>query len=324
MRLRHTVLTPIACAAAILILAASAVAQADAPAPAMPRPLPFDVTPCELIAQPDKFNQAEVMAEGLLLYGANIFTLNSQDCGGEHGQIWLEFGGDVGDPTASTRPQPGTNVKIDGGEIYLDKDKKLDSLRAMLDQMRATGTDKMLRVELTGKFFAGKSTKLPDGSVRYHGYGRAGCCSLLVIEKVETVGTEIEDAVDFAPDAPLTAKKSAGCTTTSLPVPEREDEDKLQRLGFREEYQYLHDPQEVAHRAVPPALPTEGGAASGTWQKLQDHAAQKIYKWSGADGTSYTVQVSRPYWLLPTTHTGDLVIWVPTAIGKTVCGSGQR
>jgi hypothetical protein len=181
------------CAAACLALAATAIAQTEPSTPARMRPLPFDTNPCELVANPDKYNQTEVMAEGLLLYGADIFTLNSQDCGGEHGQIWLEFGGDVGDPTATAKPLPGTNIKIDGGEIYLVRDKKLASLRAMLDKMRASGSDKMLRVELTGKFFAGKAARQPDGSVRYRGYGRAGCCSLLVIEQVEIVGTEIED-----------------------------------------------------------------------------------------------------------------------------------
>jgi len=36
---------------------------------------------------------------------------------------------------------------------------------------------------------------------------------------------------------------------------------------------------------------------------------------------TYTVTVSRPYWLLPSTYSGDRVIWAPKQILLTTCSA---
>lgn len=318
MQSRHFALSAIVLAFVILGLAAPLRLRAQE--------RPFDVTPCQLVAHPEKYNEGMVMVEGILTYSSQDFSLHSAECGDQHGQIWLEFGGDVGDPTSAAKRQPGTNVKVEGGEISLTRDKDFDRLQAMLRKIGASGEKKMLRVTLTGKFFSGKPAKLPDGNVRYHGYGYMGCCSLLVIERVESVGAELEDAVDFGPL--LVPTDNTGfpktCVTTSLPVPSREDEDKLQRLSLRDEYRYLHDPEEVAARTI---TETAGLSTPLPVDKLEvfaDFPSSKTYSWDSPEGAILNVRVSRPYWLLATTNSGDMVIWVPTEITRTACGLMQK
>jgi len=53
---------------------------------------------------------------------------------------------------------------------------------------------------------------------------------------------------------------------------------------------------------------------------LSEGTALKSFTWSSADGVrSYTITVTRPYWLLPSTYSGDSVIWVPKQITRTDC-----
>ena len=202
---------------------------------------PFDVTACQLVEHPDRYNEGMVSVDGLITVGAEEFMLHDANCSDEHGKIWLEFGGGVESPGASpsthlSKNRPRTFESL---ELPLNQDRDFEALQKLLQAAQKSGKTKMLHATLVGKYFAGKPTPTVDGVVR-SGYGRLGCCSLLIIEEVGTVGADIEEPVDFSPVAQVSPKTLAkGCTIAELTVPPREDEDQLERKSLEEEFRYF-------------------------------------------------------------------------------------
>ncbi len=188
-----------------------------------------------------------------------------------------------------------------------------------------TGHTSMLRATLIGKYFAGRPTKTASGETIRAGYGPKGCCSLLIIEEVGTVGTDVEEPVDFSASASGPLKQPKDCTVSELPVPSRDEEDRLLRESLKEEFAYLHDPKQVASRAI---AEREGIAVEQVEVRLKSEsitATTAAYRWLAPDGTkSYFIALDRPYWLLPTAVSGDAVIWVPKSIVKTECSRKPR
>jgi hypothetical protein len=177
----------------------------------------------------------------------------------------------------------------------------------------------MLRATLTGRFFTGQPVGTKSGEVKHPN-------PRLVISEVELVSDHLEDPVDFSPATHAVSKPAKGCAATEIDVPSRDDEDKLQRLSREpsENLGYLDDPKAVAARVIAdqekiPAADVESKLVSGN-----EAIALKNFTWASSDGLrTYGVAVSRPYWLLPSTYSGDSVIWVPKRITKTTCTARQ-
>jgi hypothetical protein len=183
----------------------------------------------------------------------------------------------------------------------------------------------MLRATVIGKYFPGKP-KTVGGEAMRSGYGHMGCCSLLVIEEVAKVGSELEEPVDFSPVPALTSPSlMKGCTVSQIQVPPQEDEDQLERGSLEEEYQYLHDPKKVAARAI---AVQESLDAETIEKRLQTEVATQSlssYTWASPNGlTSYRITVNKPHWLLQTAAKGDVVIWAPKQMTKTQCTRESR
>jgi hypothetical protein len=147
-----------------------------------------------------------------------------------------------------------------------------------------------------------------------------GCCSLLIIEEVGTVGTDIEDPVDFSASPNSSLKLPKDCTLSELPVPSREDEDRLLRKSLEEEFACLHSAKQVAAHAI---AEREGITVDQAETRLKADSATlttAAYKWLAPDELkSYFIVVDKPYWLLRTAVSGDAVIWVPKSITRTEC-----
>jgi hypothetical protein len=285
---------------------------------------PFDTTACALTQHPDRYNEGLVSVEGLITVGPEEFMLHDANCGDEHGKIWLEFGGGVespgGSPAAhSTKNRPKTFESL---QLPLNQDRDFNALQKLLQDAQKSGKTKMLHATLIGKYFAGKPTPTVTGVIRA-GYGRLGCCSLLIIEEVGTVEPDIEEPVDFSPVSKVGPKTLAkGCTIVELTVPPREDEDQLERKSLKDEYQYLHDPKKVAARAISVQDPTSAEDIEKQLQTDSPTSSLASYTWASTSAdatTSYHIVVNRPYWLLGTAISGDAVIWVPKSITKTEC-----
>jgi len=253
-----------------------------------------------------------VNVPGLVLYGPGQFTAHGYECADENGTLKLVFGGDPSDPKDRFRlPQS----RLEDSTVPLKRDADYDTLQKLMKSADASGQVRMLRATLTGRFFTGQPVGTKSGEVKHPN-------PRLVISEVELVSNRLEDPVDFSPASQAATRPPKGCTAAAIEVPSREAEDKLQRLSREpsENLSYLGDPKAVAARAI---AEQEKIAPADVERELtpgDDAVALKSFSWSSHDGaSSYVVTVNRPYWLLPSTYSGDSVIWVPKHITKTTC-----
>jgi hypothetical protein len=147
-----------------------------------------------------------------------------------------------------------------------------------------------------------------------------------VISEVELVSNHLEDPVDFSPASLPPSKLPKGCIATEIGVPSRDDEDKLQRLSREpsENLGYLSDPKTVAARVIADQEKIPPADVESKLVSSNEAVAVKNFSWASSDGQrTYAVTVNRPYWLLPSTYSGDSVIWVPKRITKTTCTGRQ-
>ena len=208
-------------------------------------------------------------------------------------------------------------ARLEAGTVPLKKDADYETTQRLMRSIDASGRIQMLRATLIGRFFAGQAVGTKSGEIKHPN-------AHLVISEVEIVSNKPEDAVDFSTDTHLATVSSKGCSATSMAVPSRVEADKLQRLSREpsENLDYLLDPQQVAARSVAGQENVSAEAVSKNLRATKDAVALREYTWTSTDGLrSYTVTVNRPYWLLPSTYSGDAVIWVPKRIVLTSCSA---
>jgi hypothetical protein len=298
-------------AAALVVVCLSA-ALISEPKDALAQERPWSVSPCELLKKPGMYTETLVSVPGMVLVGPQEFTSHGYDCADEYGALRLEFGGNPTDPKDRFRLPMAT---LEAGTVPLKKDADYETMHRLMTSATASGQTKMLRATLRGRFFAGPAFGSKSGEIKYPN-------ARFVISEVELVSNRLEDPVDFTRIAPVSAKPAKGCSVAEIAVPSRDDEDKLQRLSREpsENLEYLRDPRQVAARAI---AEHERIAADDIASELHDSGeavAVTTYTWASPDGlNTYTVTVNRPYWLLPSTYSGDTVIWVPKRIVKTMC-----
>jgi hypothetical protein len=257
-----------------------------------------------------------VNVPGLVLYGPSQFTVHGYDCPDENGTLRLVFGGDPSDPKDRFRL---SQSRLEDSTVPLKKDADYETLQKLISSADASGQVRMLRATLTGRFFTGQPVGTKSGEIKHPN-------PRLVISEVELVSNHLEDPVDFTPPSLSASKPSKGCTTANIEVSSRDEEDKLQRLSREpsENLGYLSDPKAVAARAIAdqekvPPTDVESKLVSGN-----DEVALKNFSWTSSDGLrTYIITVNRPYWLLPSTYSGDSVIWVPKHVTKTTCALRQ-
>jgi hypothetical protein len=278
---------------------------------------PWAVSPCELLKNPNMYADTMVSVPGLILYSPREFTTHGYDCADDHGPLPLIFGGDPTDPKDQFRlPQS----RLEAGTVPLKKDTDYEGMLHLMKQVDASGEVKMLRATLRGRFFTGQAVGSKSGAITYPN-------ARLVISEVELVSNRLEDPVDFTPVSQAPAKPPKGCTTADMAVPSREEEDKFQRLSREpsENLEYLAKAEEVAARAIASQANLPADEILGKLKLVSKGIALKSFSWSSSNGVpSYTVTVNRPYWLLPSTYSGDSVIWVPKQIRRTDCAASAN
>lgn len=273
---------------------------------------PWSVSPCELLKKPGMYGDTMVSVPGLVLYGPGQFTTHGFDCADGHGALQLEFGGNPTDPKDQFR-LPAT--RLEAGTVPLKKDADYETMQRLMKTIDESGRVQMLRTTLIGRFFAGPAFGGKSGEITHPN-------ARLVISEVELVSNKPEDAVDFTPPPHTLPSAPKGCTITTLAAPSRDEADKLQRLSREpsEKLEYLGDAQQVAARSIAVQEKMSPDEVAGKLRITREAVAVREYTWTSADGLrSYTVTVNRPYWLLPSTYSGDAVIWVPKVLLRTDC-----
>jgi hypothetical protein len=273
---------------------------------------PWSVSPCELLKKPGMYGDTMVSVPGLVLYGRDQFTTHGFDCADDRGALQLEFGGNPTDPKDQFRlPQ----ARLEAGVVPLKKDADYETMQRLMKTIDASGQVQMLRTTLIGRFFAGPAVGSKSGEITHPN-------ARLVISEVELVSNKPEDAVDFTPMPRTLPPAPKGCVMTVLAAPSRDEADKLQRLSREasENLEYLSDAQQVAARTIAALEKMSPDDVAGKLHSTIQAVALREYTFSSGDGLrSYSVTVNRPYWLLPSTYSGDAVIWVPQQILLTTC-----
>jgi hypothetical protein len=175
-------------AAAALVLAMVSVSHAQSY---------IEVTPCDLVEHPEKYDGRDVRVRGRASIGFENFSLDTESCHDRLRRVWLIFGGDEPTPTMSTvndqERGTGSVLTVKGTRVPLKRDASLDLFTRRLvarrpepsgseaDRLRCFDLECHLydvTATLNGVFFAAGGTL---------GYGHLWCCHLLAIEQVMDV-----------------------------------------------------------------------------------------------------------------------------------------
>lgn len=268
---------------------------------------PVEVSPCDLMKQPQLYDSKLVQVRDSVSIGFENFTLDSPNCGEYLRPIWLEYGHLNPTPPKLAfnyrDTRPGFLKEINGKRIVLIQDESLDLFkRRLLAVPIGRGGDILCRgvdchlykvnATFTGYFFAfGK-----DGG----GWGHLGCCNLLVIQQVARVDarrTDVRIGGMFPSDSVIGCKDGA----SDFPV-EKADAKTIAKLTSQN-----HEPwrlageqeasraalDEAAHRWGVPLAPEMKFA--GCDKAMTFNGDQSTWcHWSDAQSTqSFTIQITR-------------------------------
>jgi hypothetical protein len=176
-------------AIATLLLVGLAVAQLPASSTASSAQEPKHLPLCQLADEPVAYNRTLMKVSGTASQGFENFTFTDPSCKSKlnHFLVWLTYGGTMQSGTIYCCPGEGQRKKrkkmleVEGVSVPLLEDVRLKRFMALLRQKPHTA-----RASLIGVFFAG-TQQSTNSQPTLPGYGHMGCCSLLVIQQVESV-----------------------------------------------------------------------------------------------------------------------------------------
>lgn len=143
---------------------------------------------CEVATSPATFNHELIKLSGIVTHEFGLFTITDDNCKPHLSSIWLEYGGLIATPSVykqqSTEQTRSTPLVVDGLSTTLVDDslfKKFD--KKVMD----LSSPSPFRATLIGRYFAGHEEEPSPGFKIWGGYGRLGCCTMLVIQQVVAV-----------------------------------------------------------------------------------------------------------------------------------------
>jgi hypothetical protein len=286
---------------------------------------PRSVTYCDLAKDPATYNRELVRLTAFVTHGFEDFHIAEPNCPNppEHFCIWVMYGGKAesntvyccpGEASRETRPEALTVERI---QVPLVSDVVFQQFTDLLKKEE----DTTVRVTVLGRFFSGKKQTV-NGPTFWGGYGHLGCCSLFVIQRVESFEPHTRSDVDYTAEAGWYEKE--GCKSdggrwlrhVSIPY---SDGAAAQAIAEQEladsgvEAWAFSDPQRVAIESLKPFY----GDRVPTLRNVKQAPARHVFQWM--DGKkSVVVVVTRPYWLSFYSKSGS-VAWVSTTIKETDC-----
>lgn len=174
-----------------LILIASALLGYSVHAQSLPEK-PEVVTLCALRKNPEHWDRKFVRVTAYATHGYEESSIVDPACGDyrDGSEIWMEYGGQVGSDTMYFGPVSPRHRKRDlivqGMSIPLLNDAQFQKLDGMLQSRPHSQGVVVVATTVEGHFFSGTAPK-QGGTVTFGGFGHFGCCSLFVIEKVDSV-----------------------------------------------------------------------------------------------------------------------------------------
>jgi hypothetical protein len=279
---------------------------------------------CAVAAYPGDANHRLFRLTAFVSHGFEDFSLWYPGCTDEpRTTIWVAYGGTKDSNTVYCCPgEPGDEsrskiLRIDGIENPLIDNKVFEGFTELIDTER----DTTVKATFVGRFFSGKKQTV-NGTTSWGGFGHFGCCSLFVIEQVESFEPHIRKDIDYS--ASGQPYENLGCEVDSyedLPLGltaaarpnQLISQQRAADLGSRA--WAFDDPKQVAIEALLPF--TDKRVPNQTLVKQTN--GREIFRWRH-DKTAITVIVAKPYWLSFYAK-GTSVAWVATSIVRAHCRS---
>lgn len=283
---------------------------------------PIRISVCQLKKDPSVYNHKLVEVTGFVTHAARNFTIYDPTCP-SWPAIWLEYGGSINSGTVACcktlsdrhRPQP---LVIDNIPLSLTDNQLFEEFdKAIQPPFRAGQSGAVEHATLIGTFFAGQ--QMQTATERYWGgYGYMGCCSLLVVQEVKDADTQWRADLDYGESNEKLDLPDPDCTLRML-LPDEQNAALIQAQreadnGGRD--WAFTDPARVAADTLSHLSKKKTEAAD--LKLARDAPARKTYQRTDKTRT-YTVVLSRPYWLSFYARDSRQVAWVPVAAYETSC-----
>jgi hypothetical protein len=168
---------------------------------------PQKVSVCQLQKDPPAYNHKLIEVESFVSSDFEDFTLFDPTCRSSLG-IWLQYGGKsdsgtmfcCGTTPNSRHPQDLVVENISISLIENDSFKQFD--KEVRAPYRSGKYGSVVHATIVGRFFAG--TKQTFRRSEWGGYGHMGCCTLLAIQEIKSLGPQDRNDLDCgaSPDEP--------------------------------------------------------------------------------------------------------------------------
>lgn len=181
--------------------------------------------------------------------------------------------------------------------------------------------DTTVWVTALGRFFSGEKRTI-NGSTTWGGAGHLGCCSLIVIERVESFEAHTRSDLDYTAEAGWYEKE--GCkfdtlrdqTHVSIAYPDGTTQEAIEqqrKADHGEAAWAFRDPQRVAMESLKPLYPGQVPVL----RSVKRTSSRQVFRWKNGKN-QVVVVVTRPYWLSHYAASGT-VAWVTTTIKEAGC-----
>ena len=287
---------------------------------------PAKVSACQLKKDPAAFNHKLVEVTGFVTHAARNFTIYDPTCP-TWPAIWLEYGGSINSGTVACcksladrqRRQPlrteDLPLPLTDNQLFQDFD------RAIQPPFPPDQAGAVEHATIIGTFFAGRQMQDAAGQPYWGGFGYLGCCSLLAIQEIKDADTTRRNDLDYGESTEKLSLPDPDCTLRML-LPDEQTSTFLQAQHEAEsasrEWAFT-DPARVAAETLSHVAHLKAVSAAGL-KLTHDTLARKTYQWStGHSAKTYTITMSRPYWLSFYARDPHQVAWVPVAAYETTC-----
>jgi hypothetical protein len=286
---------------------------------------PHNVTYCELGEDPAAHNHELVRLTAFLSAGFEDFTVAEPGCPklSYHFEIWAMYGGKAKTNTIYCCPGEGgaanrsKSLSVEGIDVPLADDQVFQQFTNMLQKESPT----TVRLTVVGTFFSGERRQYGD-SVHWEGFGHLGCCSLLVIQRVEKFEQHTRKDLDYTSDAGWYEDEGCKWETmdyrrhVSITYDEEEAEKAIveQKMADSGERAWAFtDPERVAIESLRPFYKDQ----TPVLRRVRKTDVQQVFRWRNGK-RSIVVVVARPYWLSFYAASSS-VAWVSTTIKEAGC-----
>jgi hypothetical protein len=313
-------------AVALTLAAGPVVSGADGQAVEPAQTRPRDVTLCELSKAPSSFDNSRIRLTAFVKFAFEDFTVWDPACAPSDSDfaLWVTYGGSASSGAIYCCPGEGI-PRAEKAPFPLSTDETYRGFRGLLEKER----DTMVRATVVGTLLMRREGTTPIDRMT-SSYGHFGCCSLLVIERIESFEPHQRKDLDYSTSSGFYAGRDLRCKEAENRQWELKDDNgqdvldpwsgkhelfiRQQTTAERGERSWAFtDPVRVALEA---ARKVHGDSVKSL-KRLKSPQGVQILEWQH-DLKVTTVVVSRPYWLSFYSPSSQ-VPWVVTAMKTAWC-----